>query len=46
MALTAYSETLANREREESIKLAKQIGIRHILLEASELNSPEFEEII
>lgn len=42
VALTAYSATLAYREKEDAVSLAKQIGIRHVLLEASELENPHF----
>lgn len=42
VALTAYSQTLAGRERDEAIEIAKQIGIRHVVIEASELTSPDF----
>jgi len=44
VAVTAFSETLAEREKEETIQIAKEIGIEHILLNISELNSPEFVE--
>lgn len=44
IAVTAYSETLAESEKEEAIAIAKEIGIQHILLNISELNSPEFVE--
>jgi uncharacterized protein len=42
IAITAYSETLSEHEKNESIDIAKKIGIKHLLLPASELNSPEF----
>ncbi|WP_371378993.1 ATP-dependent sacrificial sulfur transferase LarE [Sporomusa aerivorans] len=42
VAVTAYSETLPESERQEAIAIAKQIGIRHVLLHISELNSDEF----
>jgi len=44
VAVTAFSETLAESEKQEAILLAKEIGIQHILLNISELNSPEFVE--
>jgi len=44
IAITAFSATLAESEKEEAISIAKQIGIRHILLHISELNSSEFVE--
>lgn len=42
VAVTAYSETLPDSERQEAIAVAKQIGIRHVLLHISELASEEF----
>lgn len=42
VAVTAYSETLPDSERQEAIDVAKQIGIRHVLLHISELVSDEF----
>ncbi|WP_378953708.1 ATP-dependent sacrificial sulfur transferase LarE [Pelosinus sp. sgz500959] len=44
VAVTAFSETLAESEKDEAILLAKEIGIKHILLNISELNSPDFVE--
>ncbi len=44
IAVTALSETLAKREKQETIQIATEIGIEHILLTLSELNSPEFVE--
>lgn len=44
IAVTAFSETLAESEKNEAILIAKEIGIKHILLHISELNSPEFVE--
>ena len=44
VAVTAFSETLAKREKQETIEIAQEIGIGHILLNISELNSPEFVE--
>ena len=44
IAVTAFSETLAESEKQEAITIAKQIGIRHILLHISELDSREFVE--
>ena len=44
IAITAFSETLAESEKNEAVLIAKQIGIQHILLNISELNSPEFVE--
>ncbi len=42
VAVTAYSETLPESERQEAIAIAKQIGIRHVLLHISELASDDF----
>lgn len=42
IAVTGYSETLAESEKKEAVLIAKEIGIQHILLDISELNSPEF----
>jgi uncharacterized protein len=42
VAVTAYSETLPDSERQEAIDVARQIGIRHVLLHISELESEEF----
>jgi len=42
VAVTAYSETLAESEKLEAIEIAKKIGINHELLNISELNSQEF----
>jgi len=44
IAVTAFSETLAESEKNEAVLIAKEIGIQHILLNISELNSPEFVE--
>jgi len=44
VAVTAFSETLAETEKQEAIVLAQKIGIAHILRNISELNSPEFVE--
>lgn len=42
VAVTAYSATLPDAERLEAVDVARQIGIRHILLPISELDSTEF----
>lgn len=42
IAITAYSETLPESEKEEAVIIAKHIGIKHVLLNISELDSPEF----
>ena len=44
IAITAFSETLPESEKIEAIEIAKEIGIKHILLNISELNSPDFVE--
>lgn len=41
-AVTAVSETLAGRELEEARQLAREIGIRHELIEFSELDDERF----
>ncbi|TXD35463.1 ATP-dependent sacrificial sulfur transferase LarE [Lujinxingia vulgaris] len=43
-AVTAVSETLAGRELEEACALAEEIGIRHELIEFSELDDARFRE--
>lgn len=43
-AVTAVSETLAGRELEEACALADEIGIRHELIEFSELDDARFRE--
>lgn len=42
IAITAFSETLPESEKNEAIEIAKKIGIKHMLLNISELNSPDF----
>ena len=42
-AFTAVSSSYPKREREESITLAKQIGIRQIFFDSEEVDIPEFE---
>lgn len=42
VAVTAYSETLPESERQEAIVTAEKIGIKHVLLPISELESREF----
>ncbi len=41
-AVTAVSETLADRERDEAREVAREIGIRHEELSFSELDSEDF----
>lgn len=42
IAVTAYSETLSAHEEQEAIAIAQEIGIRHVLLNISELNCADF----
>ncbi|MDU4960489.1 MAG: ATP-dependent sacrificial sulfur transferase LarE [Sporomusaceae bacterium] len=42
VAITAYSATLPEREKTAAQAIAKQIGIRHVLLNISELESADF----
>ncbi|MFA5794393.1 MAG: ATP-dependent sacrificial sulfur transferase LarE [Candidatus Brocadiia bacterium] len=42
MAVTAVSETYTKSERDEAVTLAKQFGIRHIVIRTDELHQPEF----
>lgn len=42
VAVTAYSSTLAMQEQEDAARIAEEIGIRHILLRADELEDEEF----
>jgi uncharacterized protein len=42
IAVTACSETLPESERNEAVAFAAKIGIKHELVEISELNSAEF----
>jgi uncharacterized protein len=42
IAITAFSETLPESEKNEAILIAEAIGIKHMLLNISELNSPDF----
>lgn len=44
LAVTAVSETLPERELEEAREVAREIGIRHRLLEFSELVDAQFRE--
>jgi len=44
IAVTDFSETLAESKKNEAVLIAKEIGIKHILLNISELNSPKFVE--
>jgi uncharacterized protein len=42
LAVTAKSETYTKSELEDAIELAKNIGIKHEVIETSELDIPEF----
>lgn len=42
LAVTAKSETYTKSELDDAIKLAKKIGIKHEIIETSELSIPEF----
>jgi uncharacterized protein len=42
VAVTADSASLAGSEREETIALARQIGIRHVLVESNELEDERY----
>jgi uncharacterized protein len=42
LAVTAKSETYTKSELEDAIELAKKIGIKHEVIETSELDIPEF----
>jgi len=42
VAVTAYSPTLPESEKQEAVKFAEQIGIRHVLLSINELDDENF----
>ncbi|MEO1267073.1 MAG: ATP-dependent sacrificial sulfur transferase LarE [Myxococcota bacterium] len=42
VALTAVSPSLPEREREETIRLAADIGARHVMRESDEIHNPEY----
>lgn len=42
VAVTAYSASLAMSEQEDAVKIAANIGIRHVLLPANELSDENF----
>ncbi len=44
VAVTAESPLYAKHERDEAIAMAKQIGIRHLLIESNELTVPGFAD--
>lgn len=44
IAVTAHSPTYPEREQNEANELAKQIGIRHIVVDSNELHIPGFSD--
>jgi uncharacterized protein len=42
LAATAVSETSPRHERRDAVRLARQIGVQHLLVESHELEMPEF----
>ena len=44
LALTACSETFPEWEKKESLSLADLIGLKHVFVEASELNNEDFRK--
>ncbi|MGZ4164730.1 MAG: ATP-dependent sacrificial sulfur transferase LarE [Tumebacillaceae bacterium] len=42
LAVTAASETFPDRELQEAIELAKQLGVRHEVIEIKEMENPNF----
>lgn len=42
LAVTAISETYPQQEREEAKKIAREIDVRHLLIQTSELENPDF----
>ncbi|MCX5884061.1 MAG: asparagine synthase-related protein, partial [Deltaproteobacteria bacterium] len=42
IALTARSETTPRGEHEDALRLTRQIGVRHIVVETHEMRIPEF----
>jgi uncharacterized protein len=44
VAVTAVSASLAESEKEETIALARQIGIRHVLLDSRELEDERYRQ--
>jgi uncharacterized protein len=44
VAVTATSETFPKRELEEAKRLARQIGVEHIIIESEELDAPGFSD--
>jgi pyridinium-3,5-biscarboxylic acid mononucleotide sulfurtransferase len=44
VAITAFSPTLAMEEQDDAVKIAAEIGIRHVMLPADELESEGFRQ--
>lgn len=42
VAITAHSPSVAQREREDAERIAKQIGIRHIVIQTQEFSNPAY----
>ena len=42
LAVTAQSETMPQREVEQAVRLAGEIGVRHLIVASRELDLPEF----
>jgi len=42
LAVTALSDTTAQRERDAAIRLARDLGVQHLVVEISEMDVPEF----
>jgi pyridinium-3,5-biscarboxylic acid mononucleotide sulfurtransferase len=42
LAATAISETTSRHERRDAVRLAKRMGVTHLLVESQELQMPEF----
>ncbi len=44
LAVTASSETFPSSEREEAVRLARELGLRHRIIETAELGIPGFAQ--
>jgi uncharacterized protein len=42
VALTALSPSVAPREREAAVRIARELGARHVLVDSSELDDPRY----
>jgi uncharacterized protein len=42
VAVTARSETTPRHEMDEALKLAREFGVRHLVIDSDELSDPEF----